>query len=191
MNSTIPHHHSIYLFTRPPFELAPSIACNDWGEPLLRDPKIKRVPPARLHFTLYRLGAYAERPRELIPKFEEIGEQISNLAPTDVTLDWLGQLGLGACVLGGRGGGIAGLRRISRKAEDARRKTGLNNIGGATSVPHLTLVYPSLGIEKRRIDPIKWRVCDFILVDSLHGLGEHVELNRWRFNGPEQLSLAL
>ena len=127
----------------------------------------------------------------LIPRFEKIGEQLANLSPCDVTLDWLGPLGLGTCVLGGRGSGVAGLRRISRAGQHEVQRAGLENAGGATATPHLTLVYSNLGIGKREIDPIKWRVYDFILVDSLNGLGEHVEINRWKFRGPEQLALTL
>jgi len=144
-----------------------------------------------LHFTLLRLGSYPERPVGLIPIFEEVAEQIATLSPSDVILDWLGPLTSGPSVLSGSGRGIAGLRKISRKGQEEVKKTGLKNIGGATSQPHLTLVYPHLGLGKRPIDPIRWRVYDFILVDSLNGLGKHVELNRWRFRGPDQLSLGL
>lgn len=184
-----PRSHDIYLFTRPPFELASSIAGSDWDEPLLRAAKANRVKFDKLHFTLVRLGSYLQRPDKLIPKFEKVGEEVANLPPSDVTLEWLGPLGLGTCVLSGHGRGIASVRTISRKGRSECQKIGLES--GATSVPHVTLAYSNLGIGKRQIDPIKWRVYDFILVDSLNGLGKHVELNRWKFKGPDQLSFNL
>jgi 2'-5' RNA ligase len=44
---------------------------------------------------------------------------------------------------------------------------------------HMTLLYDRCVVAEEAIDPISWTVRDFVLVHSLHGRGQHVELGRW------------
>src|SRR4051812_45668306 len=138
---TLPYSHDMYVFARPPTDISGKIAAADWDETLLRAAKARRVSAERHHFTLLRLGRYPQHPTWLIPKFEQLCEQLATLSPSNVTLDWLGPLGLGTCVLGGGRTGVAGLRRISRAGLHEARGTGLETVVGATAMPHLTLAY--------------------------------------------------
>lgn len=46
--------------------------------------------------------------------------------------------------------------------------------------PHTTLLYSRQPIVKTHaIMPIQWRVTDFVLIESLVGKSEHIELGRW------------
>jgi RNA 2',3'-cyclic 3'-phosphodiesterase len=46
--------------------------------------------------------------------------------------------------------------------------------------PHATMLYSKRPISERHsITPIHWRVKDFVLIESLVGKSEHVELGRW------------
>lgn len=49
--------------------------------------------------------------------------------------------------------------------------------------PHMTLAYGTGQDFRREVLPISWRVQDFVLIHSLVGLTEHVELGRWRLDG--------
>lgn len=44
--------------------------------------------------------------------------------------------------------------------------------------PHVTLDYRHMPFAWRTITPVAWRMSEFMLVDSLYGLGEHVVLGR-------------
>jgi 2'-5' RNA ligase len=45
--------------------------------------------------------------------------------------------------------------------------------------PHVTLLYDHPQIGKHAIEPVRWRVHEFILVHSLLGQTRHVPLGRW------------
>ena len=49
--------------------------------------------------------------------------------------------------------------------------------------PHVTLAYGQEDRFRRPIWPISWRSGEFVLIHSLVGLTEHVELGRWSLEG--------
>jgi len=49
--------------------------------------------------------------------------------------------------------------------------------GGFT--PHVTLLYGGQPMPEIEIEPISWLVEDFVLIDSLIGETQHVEVGRW------------
>jgi len=49
--------------------------------------------------------------------------------------------------------------------------------------PHMTLLYDSCALQARTIDPVRWTMTEFVLVDSLRGRTRHVPLARWQLRG--------
>jgi 2'-5' RNA ligase len=50
---------------------------------------------------------------------------------------------------------------------------------GRAFVPHLTLLYDAQKIEPRPIEPIGWKVREFVLIHSLLGRTQYRVLGRW------------
>lgn len=48
--------------------------------------------------------------------------------------------------------------------------------------PHISLAYRRAVTSCRAIDAIGWRVDEFLLVESIHGKGRHLEHGRWRLS---------
>ena len=49
--------------------------------------------------------------------------------------------------------------------------------------PHMTLLYDRIVVGQQEIDPIRWMVRDFVLIQSVYGQGRHIELGRWPLRG--------
>jgi len=47
----------------------------------------------------------------------------------------------------------------------------------------MTLLYDSCALQARTIDPVRWTMTEFVLVDSLRGRTRHVPLARWQLRG--------
>jgi 2'-5' RNA ligase len=45
--------------------------------------------------------------------------------------------------------------------------------------PHVTLLYDDRMVPEQAVEPISWRVREFVLTHSLLGKTQHVELGRW------------
>ena len=61
-------------------------------------------------------------------------------------------------------------------------------LGGAVHdleafTPHVTLLRDAKSAKAQKIDPIKWRVQDFVLIQSLLGKTTHIHLGRWPLKG--------
>ena len=65
------------------------------------------------------------------------------------------------------------------------KKAGIGQSVTPGFTPHLTLLYGDRIVTERSIEPIRWTVRDFVLVQSLRGRGEskHIHLARWPLCG--------
>jgi 2'-5' RNA ligase len=61
------------------------------------------------------------------------------------------------------------------------KKAGIGRSVTPRFTPHLTLLYGDRMVTERSIEPIRWTVRDFVLVQSLRGRGQakHNLLARW------------
>jgi len=81
------------------------------------------------------------------------------------------------------GDGLADLHRFRQKLALALIEVGLKKFAKSSFTPHMTLLYDPRTIERRAIDPVRWTMTEFVLVDSLRGQTKHVPLARWRLRG--------
>ncbi|RZJ06488.1 MAG: hypothetical protein EON50_22600 [Acidovorax sp.] len=177
--------HDLYFFVR----LPPQAADRAFG--LLRSlglpPCPKRGAQMRkdgLHITVEKLGRFLDG----VPgrQIELAMAAACTLAaePFDIELDIVqsttGPSGQSMAHLTGRNAGLRGIRGFERDLAQAMRRVGFDErqIRRRFS-PHVTLDYRHEPFDPRDIEPLAWRVSEFMLVDSLYGLSQHDVLARW------------
>jgi 2'-5' RNA ligase len=185
MNVQRPTRHGMLLLAFPNKQIAAEILrrtqlfrdkCRLSGRPLL---------PDRFHITLCDLGEYPELPDALVTQVSRAATTITS-PPVAVTFDRLLSFRRNAnaqpLVLSG-GDGLAELCRFRQKLTLALIEAGLQKFAKASFTPHMTLLYDPRTIKPREIDPVRWMMSEFVLVDSLRGQTKHVPLARWQLRG--------
>jgi RNA 2',3'-cyclic 3'-phosphodiesterase len=185
MNVQRPRRHGMLLLAFPNEPVAAEISrrtqlfrdrCKLSGRPLL---------PDRLHITLCDLGEYPELPDALVAQVSRAATTITS-PPVTVTFDRLLSFKRNAnaqpLVLSG-GDGLAELHRFRQKLALALVGVGLKKFAKSSFTPHMTLLYDPHTIDPRAIDPVRWTLTEFVLVDSLRGETKHIQLARWPLRG--------
>lgn len=137
-------------------------------------------PTEVLHITLRHVGDLIGPPREMVERLLEAlaGFEFEGF---DVRLDSAMRfVGAGAFVL-------LASEEANRDLIDFRRvlcgrldAAGAGwRVGGGAFTPHVTLSYEDREVPSRPIDPIVWRVREFVLVHSLLGQTRHTALARF------------
>ncbi|MBO9544499.1 2'-5' RNA ligase family protein [Caulobacter sp.] len=142
------------------------------GQPLLTD---------RFHITLHHLGDYVGLPNDMVTKGKRAGGALS-AAPFEVVFDkavsFANRPGNNPFTLQGREG-VAALIAF-------QKTLGLKMAGAALKpdkqfLPHITLLYDGQVVPEQAIDPIRWTVDRFVLVQSKLGQTQHIVLAEWTF----------
>lgn len=140
------------------------------------------IASERYHLTLHHLGQFPEVRADLVSRAITAASKIQ-AKPFDLVLDQF--MGFDS-----RTGRYPCVATSSRELPDLNNFWQLlkNNLlavrlgekSGSSFKPHATLLYnrQPLG-EPRSIAPIHWHVTDFVLIESLVGKSEHIELGRW------------
>lgn len=137
-----------------------------------------------LHLTVEKLGRFLDHiPARQLDLAMAAGRTLV-AEPFDIHLDTVqsitGSDGQSMAQLTGRAAGLRGIRDFEHCLAQAMRQVGFHERQIRRSFnPHVTLDYRHALLARRTIEPIAWRVSEFMLVDSLYGRGEHVVLGRW------------
>jgi RNA 2',3'-cyclic 3'-phosphodiesterase len=149
--------------------------------------KGKPVSADRLHVSLHGLGEYAGLPEQLVSAAREAGDTVC-VPQFDVVFDCAGSFG----GHGGRGkrpfvlwstDEIDLLMLFNRALAKALAQAGLSRWIASQFTPHITLLYDSRIARQRAIEPVRFRVRELVLVDSLIHQGRHVPIARWPLKG--------
>nr|WP_295105644.1 2'-5' RNA ligase family protein [uncultured Caulobacter sp.] len=144
------------------------------GQPLLTD---------RFHITLHHLGDYVGLPNDMVRKGEAAGKALA-AAPFEVVFDkaasFANRPGNNPFTLQG-GEGVAALIAF-------QKALGLKMAGAALKpdkpfMPHITLLYDGQVVSEQAIEPIRWTVDRFVLVQSKLGQTQHIVLAEWGLSG--------
>lgn len=142
----------------------------------------KPLAAERLHVTLHHLGDYAGLPNDVVRTAGEAAGQVA-LAPFEVTLDRATSFAAhrGHCpfVLLGDDEGVKPLLELQRTLGEFLKGGGLARRVASRFTPHLTLLYDDRIAATQAVEPVRWRVDEFVLVHSLLGRSRHVPLARW------------
>ena len=134
----------------------------------------------RLHVSLHGIGVYPSFPKEIAAQAFAVAADVA-MPPFEIAFDrvmsFSGKPGQLPLVLRGDGGGVTALQTA---LGIALAKIGL---GARQSAPHLTLLYDARRIDEQPIDPIRWTVCEFVLVHSLLGQTRYIPLGKWPLRG--------
>jgi RNA 2',3'-cyclic 3'-phosphodiesterase len=141
------------------------------------------IATERLHVSLHTVGAWHGLSRAAVRAARDVGAAFSK-PPFEVVFD--------------RAMSFAGERAFVLRAEAdtafisfhhalgiAMRKAGIGRLVTSRFTPHLTLLYGDRMATERSIEPVRWAVRDFVLVQSLRGRGRsrHIHLARWPLQG--------
>ena len=72
--------------------------------------------------------------------------------------------------------GLLRLQSFRQMLGAAMTRRGLRRLANTNFTPHVTLLYDARGVDEYPIEPIGWKVTEFVLVRSLNG---HEHLVRW------------
>jgi 2'-5' RNA ligase len=79
--------------------------------------------------------------------------------------------------------GLVGARILHEHIHQALAGAGLLPAAEPNIEPHLTLLRTRAETPLKFIDPMKWTVREFLLLDSVQGTGRQVVLARWPLTG--------
>jgi RNA 2',3'-cyclic 3'-phosphodiesterase len=150
-------------------------------ERLLLERGLRGGPIARerLHLSLHTVGAWHGLSRAAVRTAKEVGASLSK-RPFEVVFDramsFAGNL---AFVL--RAEADATFTSFHHSLGIEMRKAGIGRSVTSRFTPHMTLLYGDRIVTVRSIEPVRWTVRDFVLVQSLRGRGhsKHIHLARW------------
>lgn len=142
----------------------------------------KPLASERLHVTLHHLGDYAGLPQGVVAAAAQAAASV-NMPPFKVTFDraasFAGRRESKPFVLLG-GDRNAELMAFQQALGRAMTAFGLGRLVEPRFTPHLTLLYDRLAVAERCIESIAWRVQEFVLLRSLLGRSEYVQLGCWQ-----------
>jgi RNA 2',3'-cyclic 3'-phosphodiesterase len=141
------------------------------------------IAAERLHVSLHAVGAWHGLSRAAVRTAKEVGASFSK-RPFEIVFDRaVSFAGNRALVL--RASGCLALASLHHALGIEMKKAGIGRWVTSRFTPHVTLLYGDRMVTERSIEPVRWTVCDFVLVQSLRGRGEskHIHLARWPLRG--------
>jgi 2'-5' RNA ligase len=147
--------------------------------------KGKALHTHRLHVTLYHLGDFVQPPPEdLLARTRSAADALA-LPAFDVTFDRVvsmhGRRDKRPFVLAGDAG-VAGLKAFQSALGESLHQAGVPVPEGQFK-PHVTLLYDRGGFASKAVEPVTWKVREFVLIHSWLGKTRYDELGRWSLKG--------
>jgi 2'-5' RNA ligase len=139
--------------------------------------------PERFHVSLFGFGGYAGLPPALVGGAFDAAATVA-AAPFEVTFDRaVSFLGRPRPLVLCSEDDIPELIAFQRNLGHAIEKVGLGR-AKPQYTPHVTMLYDERAIEDHAVEPVRWTVRDFVLVQSLRGKGQYNILGRWSLCDP-------
>ncbi|BCW89048.1 RNA 2',3'-cyclic phosphodiesterase [Alphaproteobacteria bacterium SO-S41] len=140
------------------------------------------IRQSQLHITVRYIGSYPLRlPKAIVAKARLAGsffEFPEFSAELDVLGSFLSPRSQAPCVLSGSRS-VASLMEAQWQLGLAMTKAGLDVLQDDNFDPHITLFYHRQSVERRRIEPVRLKIGELVLIHSLYGLTRHIVLERW------------
>lgn len=173
--------HVLYFALQPPAEAAAEALARLAPHRLTAKP----VLPARLHVSLNALGDFKRPPGPVVDKALEAVAAVSARRFV-VAFNRLGTWPAGdpprPVVLWGDEG-VIGVNALYSTLHKALVRPGMVPRREAEIVPHMTLAYDRAQVAETRIEPLSWRVEEFVLVHAVHGEGRYDIVGRFPLSG--------
>lgn len=136
--------------------------------------------PALMHVTLHFLGGFHGVPQEMV---DRAGVALAGLREPgfevcfDRVLSFRRKSNRPLVLVGGEA--LAPLRAFQGRLRRVLVKAHLPDPERTAFTPHVTLLRDDREVPEQDIEPVRWRVRDFVLVRSLQGHGRHEVLARY------------
>lgn len=141
------------------------------------------IATERLHVSLHSIGAWHGLSPAAVRTAKAVGASFSR-RPFEIVFDRaMSFAGNRAFVL--RASANIALKSFHHRLGVDMKKAGIGRRVTSRFTPHMTLLYGDRMVSERSIEPIRWTVRDFGLVQSLRGRhrSEHNHLERWTLAG--------
>ena len=178
--------HNIFFALQPPPVMAKRIA--GFAKALSRQRGLdgSALSPERLHISLCSLGEHCRMPEELISKATAAVSNVvmpSFVLSLDRVATFVTKTAIQPVVLFG-GEGVIGVDLLHDVVRSALAEACLTRSHGRAMTPHLTLLRDKAEVQEEAIEPLRWRVREFVLIHSPYGQSRHDILGRWPLPGP-------
>lgn len=174
--------HRLFFALRPDAETAGAIEAAMAGLKNATAVRHRPLKPANLHVTLHFLGDFVEFPADLAVRANTVAAAIK-FAPFEFVLDRIASFrgrNQSPWVLRCAPDSETGLRDFWQRLGDALTRAGLDAELERRFTPHATIAYGDAELpEAISIAPIRWRVHEFVLIDSHIGRSRHEAIGRW------------
>jgi 2'-5' RNA ligase len=154
------------------------------GQQLQRKLHLEHSPllrTERFHITLHHIGDFVGVPPDIERKARQAADALTGWPPFDLQLDRAGSFpgrpGNRPFVLKGAEDEVAELIAFQDALGQALLRQGLRGDSGFT--PHVTLLYDRLELPDHFVEPVGWRASQFVLIHSLLGKTQYVQLGAW------------
>lgn len=143
----------------------------------------KPISAERLHISLNFVGAFrGPPPRALIDKARKVVEGLTGGRPFVVALNrlesWKGDAQSHPLVLTGEDG-VIGVTELFADLHKALAVAGMTPRREPQITPHVTLLHDRREAPGAFVEPVTWKVREFVLLDTVVGEGRHDVLGRW------------
>ncbi|MGH8049045.1 MAG: RNA 2',3'-cyclic phosphodiesterase [Arenimonas sp.] len=140
------------------------------------------IASERYHLTLHHLGQFPEARPDLVKRALAAANTV-RMQGFNIKLDHFmsfeSKTGKFPCVLTSKYE-LAELKNFWQLLKESLYAQRLGQYVANSFTPHTTLLYSRQPIVKTHaVVPIQWPVKDFVLIESLVGKSEHIELGRW------------
>jgi 2'-5' RNA ligase len=171
---------SVFFAIRLPDEAAGVAGACGQGLQLKYGLKGALLGSSRFHVTLVEIGAVPNLQQTDIDLACRIASALMAkrfVVAFDRVLSFRGKRNRPLVLLGDDG--VAGLRLFRQLLVSELKRHGCPVIKPTQFEPHMTLLYDEIAVAEQTIEPVRWTVNDFVLIHSLQGRSQHVELGRW------------
>lgn len=140
--------------------------------------------PGRLHVSLNNVGDFKRPPGPVVAKAVEAAETVS-ARPFVVQFNRMGSWGVGEgerpVVLWGDDG-VIGVGALYSTIHKAMRRLDMAPRRELEIVPHMTLLRDKAEVAETVVEPVTWRVTEFVLVHAVHSEGRYDIVGRFPLN---------
>ena len=174
-------HHYLFFAIRPDLKAAEQL--HQYGAEARRRRSLtgRQVAPDHLHVSLNFVDKRARPDVQIIDRAVAAATTVT-MPPFVLALDRIGTWGRGPgpkAIVAWADDGVIGARLLHTAIHTALAPTGLVPKAEPNLEPHLTLLRDISEATPEFIEPVKWTVREFVLLDSARGEGRHELLGRW------------
>lgn len=180
----IPGKHVLYFALQPPPQVQAQALALAGAARAKHRLAAKPLPASRLHVSLNYVGDFRRPPGPVIDKALEAVENVAArrfLVEFNRLGTW--RAGNPAPVVLWGDEGVIGVSALYSAIHKALAKAGMVPRREAEIAPHMSLIYDKAQVPETFVEPLGWRVEEFVLIHAIHAEGLHDVAGRFPLSG--------